>query len=250
MKIESGTTRETLVRLGIVTLACLILCVLFLRDGLVVWPRENAQHMGDQFPEPAKKTPIINPAITESSLNQVHKGERVTKLEEDFGEPAFDNGVEVYWLGRSGFVWAKLDRSGLVEQSKWEDAPHTRTDLQWQMVGAVITAVLTVIAGWFLIRAARIRAVLDEQGLVYNQGEPITWDQMRALDASRYKRKGYVRLYYERGGKPGQQKLHSFHIARFKEIVGEICARKGFESPLEQPERKKDAGGTSQTPSV
>ena len=101
-----------------------------------------------------------------------------------------------------------------------------------------------------MIRAARIRAVLDEQGLVYNQGEPITWDQMRALDASRYKRKGYVRLYYERGGKPGQQKLHSFHIARFKEIVGEICARKGFESPLEQPERKKDAGGTSQTPSV
>jgi hypothetical protein len=250
MKIESGTTRETLVRLGIVTLACLILCVLFLRDGLVIWPRENAEHMGDQFPEPAKETPIINPAITEGSLDRVHKGERVTKLEEELGEPAFNNGVEVFWVGKTGFVWAKLNRAGLVEQSKWEDAPHTRTDLQWQMAGAILTAVLTLIAGWLLIRAARIHVVLDEQGLVYNRGEPITWDQMRTLDASRYKRKGYVRLYYERGGQPGQQKLHSFHIARFKEIVGEICARKGFESPLEQPEKKKDAGGTSQTPSV
>lgn len=249
MKIESGTTRETLVRLGIVTLACLILCILFLRDGLAAWPRENAQFMGEQFPEPAEEPPSINPLITESALDQVHKGDRLAALEEKLGEPAFNNGVEVFWVGKGGYIWAKLNRAALVEQSKWADAPHTRTDLQWQMVGAAITAVLTVIAGGLLVRAARTRVVLDDRGLVCNRGEPITWDQMRALDVSRYKRKGYVRLHYERDGRPGQRKLHSFHIARFKEIVGEICARKRFESPLEQS-KKKEPEDAPQTPSA
>ncbi|UCG32683.1 MAG: hypothetical protein JSU68_13580 [Phycisphaerales bacterium] len=250
MKIESGTTRETLVRLGIVTLACLILCILFLRDGLVAWPRENAEYMGEKFPDPAKEPPSMNPSITEGLLDRIHKGDRLAKLEEELGEPSFNNDVEVFWVGKSGYIWAKLDRAGLVEQSTWEDAPHTRTDLQWQMIGAVITAVLTVIAGWLLIRAARTRVVLDDRGLVCNRGEPIEWNQMRLLDSSRYKRKGFVWLHYERGGQPGQQKLHSFHIARFKEIIGEICARKGFESPLEQPVKKKDAGDALQPPSA
>ena len=250
MTVESGNTRETLVRLTIVTLACAVFCGMFLRDGFVKYPRENAEFAREDFPEPTNETPLINPLVTEEALDKVHKNMSLEELEEFLGEPAYNNGVEVFWVGKVGYIRVKLSRAGLVEQSVWKQGKRTATDLHWQVVGAVLTGLLTVVFVVLLIRAAGTKVVLDEKGLTCNRGETIAWDQMRSLDTSLYKRKGWVMLHFERGGTTGQQKLHSFHIAKFKEIVGEICARKSFESPFAEPPAGQDAGDAAQTPSA
>ena len=252
MSIESRTTKETLIRLSIATLACAIFCVMFLRDGFVKYPRENLEFARERFPQQAAEVPSANPLATREAIDQVHKGMSLEEVQQVLGEPAFNNQVEVFWVGRTGYIWAKLNRAGLVEQSTWEDAPHTMSDLQWQKVGAVVAAVLTVVGLAFLIRAARIKVVLDDGGLTYNRGPAIEWDQMRSLDSSLYKRKGWVMLHFERGGMAGQQKLHGFHIAKFKAIVTELCARKGFDSPFVETKTKaeQDAAGSGQAPSA
>jgi len=244
MNIESRTTRETLIRLGIVTLACAVFCIMFLWDGLVKYPRENLDFAREKFPQEITPIPPMNPLVTRKAIDQIHKSMSLEEVEQVLGEPAFNNDVEVFWVGRTGYIWVKLNRARLVEQSTWEDAQHTRSDLQWQKVGAVVSALLAIIGLAFLIRAARIKVVLDETGLTCNCGRTIEWEHMRSLDTSLYKRKGWVMLHFEHGGTAGQQKLHSFHIAKFKEIVTEVCARKGFDSPFAETEAEQATGSS------
>jgi len=39
-------------------------------------------------------------------------------------------------------------------------------------------------------------------------------------------------VYRDADGREDTVRLDSYHIARFDEIIGAVCERKGFESPL------------------
>ena len=90
----------------------------------------------------------------------------------------------------------------------------------------------------------RTHLLLDDTGLTYNRGPLIRWEDMKALDISTFARKGWVHLIYEQSGPErsrmseqragGEQrlKLDEYHLARFDEVIDEICVRKHFENPL------------------
>lgn len=82
------------------------------------------------------------------------------------------------------------------------------------------------------MRVRGTRLVLDESGLTYQGKGPISWDAMRRLDTARFNEKGWVDLRYDESGTENSIRLDEYHIARFEEVIDEICTRKGFENPL------------------
>jgi hypothetical protein len=238
MCIESGTTRERLIRLGIVTIMCAVASTVFLRDGFIKYPRENAERARDNFPagpEELKKLPLpeFNPRVTAKAFENVHKRMTIEELKNLLGEPAYSTKADVFWVGKQGCIHVWLDRAGLVKRSEMR-AKYTARDLLVQKTLGALSGALALVALIALLRAASLKVVLDDRGLSYNRGPTIEWDQMRALDNSRYQTKGWVTLTYERGPRSEQQRLDSYHVGKFREIITEICSRKGFESPLAQ----------------
>ena len=78
--------------------------------------------------------------------------------------------------------------------------------------------------------------MLDDTGLTIPRTGQIHFEQMKSLDTERYKKKGWVTLHYDAGGEEAEVRIDSYHVARFNEIISELCQRTGFASPLEPKE--------------
>ena len=137
------------------------------------------------------------------------------------------------WFAYDG--WMAYPKDNREDEQAQRPARHRPVDILLQKGLAVGFAVLSVIAAVHLVRVVRTRAVLDDQGLVYNRGPVIGWDHMTALDSDRYEAKGWVDLIYDSGGGQQRRRLDSYHLARFDDLIDEICHRKGFRNPLPEP---------------
>ena len=251
MPIRSGTTRERLIRLAIFGVMCAVASALFLRDAFYGYPRANAAQARDEFPEIMAELPRINADVTEDRCKRIEENQMtLEEAEQILGEPAFSDDREAFWVGPSGFVKADLKRSGVISKARWNKGRHTSRDLAVQTVLGALAGFLAIPALVFLVRAAGTCVLLDEKGLTYNREETILWEEMKGLDASLFKRKGRVTLDFERGGNARGQRLDSFHVARFDDIVSEICQRKGFESPLKKAEAKSPSETSTGQPTT
>jgi hypothetical protein len=138
------------------------------------------------------------------------------------------------WFAYDG--WIGYPRENQEDLNAGRNQPrHARLSIQTQRSLAAGFVVLSIIAAVHLIRVLRTRAVLDDQGMVYNRGPVIGWDQMTALDCAQYEAKGWVDLVYESGGRQRRRRLDSYHLARFDDLIDELCRRKGFRNPLPEP---------------
>lgn len=225
---------------------CAGACALFLWDGFFKYPNENARKAWDQFPEEVSQEPVYDKDLTEADFHRI-QADKMTLADarKILGEPAFNNGAEVFWVGKAGYVQARINFSEMITSVRWNKGRHTVRDLIVQKTLGALCGFVAIPALLLLVRAAGTRVVLDDEGLHYNRGALIGWDDMKALDSANYKRKRWVTLEYEREETRRRQRLDRYHLARFDEIVAEVCRRKGFASPLKSP----DASPTSDTES-
>ncbi|HNQ24695.1 MAG TPA: hypothetical protein PKK06_16560 [Phycisphaerae bacterium] len=238
-EIHSGTTTERIVRTGLMMVLLVVFAGLYLRDGYGGYARKNAQEFARSLGLPLEPLPTANPTLTAESVQQdtaewLKRGVPMSVAVHRLGLPTVVQEGRSYYLGSTGWFW--LEQKGdWVEQWGWMAAPHSGTDIRWQKI---IAWVLTVLALGFVaqfIRVVTTRASLTEAGLKVRGRPAIPFDAMRGLRAEQYKKKGWVDLDYELGGRPGSVRLDDYVIREFKPILAEICARRGFDNPAPLP---------------
>lgn len=140
------------------------------------------------------------------------------------------------WFAYDG--WIGYPRDNKVRQQAGAGLEHSREDILTQKCMAGGCALAVIAAAVHLVRVLRTRVVLDDQGLRYGRKPVIGWDQMRGLDSQRYEAKGWVALVHQSPSGESRQRLDSYHLAGFEDMVDAICERKGFANPLPEPERR------------
>jgi len=304
MRIESGTTSERCIRLGLSLVMCTVFAGWFAYDGFWGYPKENLRW--------ALRNPLIpqhdheintNFKATQATLEQVHPDMTVEELEALVGEPTLIQSRHRVYVGRELYAIIDLDEEDKVtnvrsieiaaedvpddepnpavtpmnvekiepgmslsrlehylgdkpderhKQTFWyigpatyarfevvgktvskviditENSDHRESDIAMQKWISAGLCVVILIAAVFLIRAVRTRVVLDDAGLTFNR-RYVAWDTMTGLDIDEYKDRGWLDLVYDDGD---LLRLDSYHISKFREIITEICNRKGFASPF------------------
>jgi hypothetical protein len=178
--------------------------------------------------------------VTPESVEKLKKGMSLSLLEHHLGSDPSEQHEQTYWYvgpaTRARFEVVDGAVTDVIEVT--ENSDKRESDIAMQKWIAAFLAVVAVITIFFLARAVLTRVVLDDTGLKYN-GRHISWDAMKDLDIQEYKDRGWVDLVYD---EDKVIRLDSYHIARFKEIITEICDRKGSSSPF------ADKPATAQAP--
>lgn len=228
----------------------LAICVLFAGwfavDGFVRYPAKNLkwawQYLAsiEGIPQPeALKT---NPKAMLADLQQVKPGMTLDEVRAILGEPTWQKGQDLCYIGPAAFGWFRVRDEKVSEIKRVEmNGEPTENDIAWQKRIGYLMAVLTVGTLFHLVRVLGRKVVLDDDGL-HIAGRQIGFDAMQSLDTALLERKGIVDIHYTSDGVPARVRLDSYAIDRFGEIVAAICARKGFTSPLKSGERASDAG--------
>jgi hypothetical protein len=174
---------------------------------------------------PSKKDYEDMLAARPESVAEVHKllGQPVQP------RPGVADGAELF-ISAYGMATVPI-RNGRVDlaQSSWDAWGKSKEDIRDQYYWGL--AVL-IGAMYFLVRAVRaatLRATIDEEGLTYG-GRRIVFADMK--DLRDYNRKGWVDLYYQDGEREQRLRIDNQKIAKFEEIVALLCQRKGFDNPL------------------
>lgn len=243
MHIESGPTTERKIRTTLLLLMVAVFSVWFAYDGFVGWPSQNQKEFLQIIPldeRPKAATGPIYPTINEASENaarekvkeEVTSSQQREALIKHFGgPPTYENAEGIHYFGTVHRVMAKLE-GGKVAEVVGRRGQRSNYDLLFQKYLSGGLGVLALYLAWFVLRVRGTRLVLDENGLTLNGVGPITWDAMKSLDISRFQKKGWLDLVYTSGGSDRRLRLDEYHLARFDDVIDEICRRKGFENPL------------------
>lgn len=262
MPIESGPTKERVVRTLLQFVLIAFFAAWFAYDGWIGYPKRNLRDHLDvtraEAAEPLTEEdirPLIYDTVSEdrvAAANEAMKAGSADQIREAltkvFGAPpSFETDQAWFYFGATLRLIIPMADGLPTGKVMQRSTPESAASIATQKGLAVGLAVAAVGLGFFLARVARTRLVLDEAGLAYNQRPVIPWDAMRSLDTSRFNRKGQVDLIYDDGGAERRLRLDEYHLARFEEIVDELCARKGFANPL--PEPSVEETGNAEEPS-
>ncbi|HVP13025.1 MAG TPA: hypothetical protein VMV94_17755 [Phycisphaerae bacterium] len=254
MRIESGPTGERKVRTLLLLIMVAGFSAWFAYDGYIGYPAKNrAEHL-QQLPTPeerekAKDAPIY-PSVTPEAMPKVVAalnkivGNRATPVVEQAlkdvlgGPPSWKNADGWYYFGPTFRIKIPL-KDGRLSTPIGTPSQKTEATIYGQKFLALALAILSIYCLWLMLRVVRTHLVLDEGGLSYQGRGPIRWDDMQALDISRFSKKGWVDLTYDDNGTERKLRLDEYHLARFDEVIDELCARKGFENPLPVEDSKE-----------
>ncbi|MBN2561431.1 MAG: hypothetical protein JXQ75_10925 [Phycisphaerae bacterium] len=257
MRVESGPTGERKIRTLLLFLMMAVFAVYFAYDGWWGYPKQNKEEHLEQLSSEqraAAKGARVYETVTKESMADVsealNKFDTATKreaLEEVFGgPPSYENSEAWYYFGP--VCWIKIPlRGGRPGKPLVQSAGKSETDIFWQKLLAVLLGVASLYVAWRLVHVVRTRLILDESGLVYRGKGPIPWDDLKGLDSERFTKKGWVDLVYTAGGAEQKVRLDEYHLAKFDEVIDEICKRKGFENPLPVKDGKPEVTGGPET---
>jgi hypothetical protein len=146
-----------------------------------------------------------------------------------------------------GLATVPIDVQGRVDTANmvWQKWAHTRQEVTAQFFWAILPAAGCV---YFLRRvytAAKLRAVIDEEGLTYGAVR-IPFAEMLSLRD--YSPKGWVDLYYRAGDVEKRLRIDNQKIAKFNEIIEMLCRKKGFENPLVAAAAEKEKEVADESP--
>jgi|CXWL01.1.fsa_nt_gi hypothetical protein len=252
MRIESGPTGERKVRTLLMLLMVGVFAVWFAYDGWIGWPGANYKEHLEQIPANLRKnvTLTISDRVKPGQLDKIKtivrgfelKKQR-TELTKLLGAPPVETPERWFFFGPCHRIEIILEDGRLV---KAVDRDTARSDFSiWlQKALAVGLGVLTLFLIWFVARVRATRLVVDDDGLTINSVGPIPWDQMTALDISRFAKKGCVELVYNEQGAQRRVRLDEYHFDAFDDVIDAICARKGFDNPLPVKEAQGDSTST------
>ena len=252
MRIESGPTGERKVRTLLMLLMVGVFAVWFAYDGWIGWPGENKKEHLEQIPADLRKNVklTISDRVKPGQLEKIRtivRGFELSKqrseLTELLGAPPVETPERWFFFGPSHRIEIILENGKLF---KPVDRDTARSDFSiWlQKALAVGLGVLTLFLIWFVSRVRATRLVVDDDGLTVNGVGPIAWDQMTALDNSRFSKKGFVELVYNVNGAQRRTRLDEYHFDAFDDVIDAICAKKGFDNPLPVKETQGDSTST------
>ena len=175
-----------------------------------------------------------NPQIGESTAAILTRGMAISDVEERLGPPAFSDDAQAVYFGDAGMLLLPLRNGKLKEDSVWTSGSHNQIDLFIQLALAIALTPVSLFALFHLGRVLTTRAELSDAGLKLRGKPLVPFDAMTAMDASRYRKKGWLEISYSLDGRDGRVRLDDYVHREFAVIVREICSRKGFESPLRE----------------
>lgn len=239
MPIESGPNAERKVRSFLLFLLVAIFAVWYGYDGWSGYPRNNLRDFLKTLPTEQRQGTEhlkINEAVNEENIRRLTALK--IKMNEDpetafgsvlGGPPSLKTTDAWYYVGPADIVKFALRDGRPVELSQVK-TPHSATDIRWQKNYAYGLSVLAGIALIYVIRVRMAKARLDDAGLTLGSGPTISWDAMKSLDSTHFRKKGWVVLYH--GDPETPTRIDEYHYAKFDDIIDAICARKGFDNPL------------------
>lgn len=238
MEIVGRCPKGELIRAGVFCLIMLTGSGWFFYDGLVKYPNENLREAIENLPAHWPKVseehdwPTINPKVTPEGVAFLREGMKIDEVVAQLGTPAITHSKEQRYFGPAGYLEIKL-LGQLVKSFKYKPVnKHQVDDIVHQKWIAGILLCIGLYALYRVLRLATLRTVLNDDGLTINHRKPIPWDAMRELDDSEYARKAWVYLRYTQADRPGRIKLDSYRIHTFREMISELCSRKGFAVPF------------------
>ncbi|MHC4444741.1 MAG: hypothetical protein ACYTBZ_04775 [Planctomycetota bacterium] len=149
-----------------------------------------------------------------------------------FDRPPAEIRPRILWfVGRAAYLRVEVDDQKVKEYQFNKNAERSELSLAGQKYIAVALAIVSLIVAIIVYRIATLRVLLDDRGLAINKIF-IPWEQMSGLITGQYADKGWIDLQYTSAGESKTLRLDSYHIKLFDDIVGVICQKKGFDSPL------------------
>ena len=230
--IRSWTTLERVIRTAIFAVIITVFAVLCYKDRFWSYPRDNVASLLRNFPDLQDPTPEPNLDITESTAATLTRGMTVSEVEQRLGPPAFSDNSQAVYFGEAGMLLIPLQRGKLVGVAVWKSGPHDQMELYFQLIMAIGLTPVALFTLFQLGRVLTTKAELSDAGLKLRGKPLVPFDAMKAMDASHYRKKGWVELSYLLDGRDGHLRLDDYVHREFPAIVREICARNGFESPL------------------
>lgn len=242
MRLRSGPARSDTIYFLVFFGICVGLAYWFYRDGSSAWLEHNRKEARKQL------TPLMTPG---STLPQTFGGrptgaefkalreKRPTRIEDvraALGEPftskpaADGRGTVEYFASDYGMATVPVSGS-VVDPARldWKTWYKEKGEIDAQFYWMLIPVVFGLYAGYRAIRAATLSATIDDVGLTYG-GLRVPFASMTALRD--YSPKGWIDLYFSEDGRERKLRIDNTKIARFDEIVAELCREKGFSNPI------------------
>jgi hypothetical protein len=248
MRLQSGPARGDAIYFSGFVLLCLFMAGWFYRDYRWGYIEKNRIEARKQLTGPIQAAKQTMPAtfgakISKAEFDAAKASGKIEDIRRAFGEPLLRNESvpgEVLEIYVSDYGRAEVPlRNGapVADKMTWTTWYKDREEVEGQLYWAMIPLALSLYAMLRLGRAVSLRAVIDDSGLTYG-GKHIPFASMTRL--TDYSKKGWVDLYYTTAA--GEQKLRidNQKIAKFDEIIDELCREKGFPDPRPQPETEPD----------
>jgi hypothetical protein len=253
-----GVTLEQIVRKGILVLMVVGFAIAFAYDGYVRYPQKNLDEALRSLDPPPKARPPIHPGITSEATRGIADGEirRLQDVVDRFGPPGWKRTdgltTEHIYFGPA-YVMKLTTTSGVITGKEFsESAYKDESAIYMQKVFAAGLMVLAVPIVLHYIWVLAYRVCVTGQGLKVTGRPFIPFERMRSIDASRYKDKGWIDLFYRLDGKERTLRLDEYWIREFKPVMTEICHNTGIGNPLEDtaadPAEEPETPHTPDTP--
>lgn len=202
----------------------------FAYDGLIGYPKKNQiyylhknfEKAGEVFKEKLKTG-----GLTEESWKEYVSTQKVEYPEEakgiipkntDMNQPwpkeledyqlLKDENAETVWLRYTG---------GRKMNSETLPKPHDSESMRTQLILTGTTAVLGLLAFFFLFRTMGRKMVVDAEAFYPACGKKILYSSMRQLDKRRWENKGLASIMYEENGEQKKAKVDGLTYGGFKE---------------------------------
>lgn len=259
MRIESGPTVERRVRSTLALVLFAGFALWFARDGWIAYGNDNIEKYLAVFPPeerdavrtgPRYDTVTIESAVQAEKALEAGRADAVRKALSELygGPPTLETDETWYYLGPVGQIRVSL-RQGRPTGVNAVKPEHSAGSIQMQQLLATALGLLAAVMLIHVIRVFATRLVLDDNGLVYRGGGPIGWDAMKRFDSAKFNKKGWIDLYHTRDGDERPLRLDEYHVARFEDVIDEICVLKGFANPLpEEEEHPEDSDSDDAIP--
>lgn len=240
MLIESGANKERKIRSTLLLILVAVFTGLFAFDGWRGYAKQNLDAYVLTIPESHRpqtdKVPVYE-TVNESIVPRLARTTIIIADDPEGaigavvgGPPSIKTPDAWYYIGPAYALKFAVQNGRPTGDVTPIAAKHSATDISWQKKWTYVLSVLSAAALIHVIRVRLAKARLDDAGLTLGGGPTISWDSMKRLDSTHFRKKGWVVLYH--GDPETPAKIDEYHFAKFDDIIDAICVRKGFDNPL------------------